>query len=411
MNAGLALRLDASGPIAIQRAAPQAFARSTWPRHEEDEIAAVVEVLRSGRVNALTHGDRCRAFEAAFAERCDMPHAIAMANGTVTLEVALKALGIGPGDEVVVTPRSFMASAGCVVAVGARPVFADVDPDSQLLTAAGIEAVLTPRTRAIVPVHLAGWPCDMPAIMALARAHGLVVIEDCAQAHGARLDGRPVGSFGDAASFSFCTDKIMSTGGEGGILLLRDPAVHARAWSLKDHGKRLAAPMQPGIAFRWLHDDFGSNHRLTEMQAAIGLVQLGKLDRWLEARRCNAAALFAALEGCAALRLPRPGPNIAHAWYKFGAFVRADRLRPGASRDSILLRAHAGGVPVFAGTCPEIYCEEAFRRNGMQPPAPLPVARALGTSSLMLQVDHSLDPADVAATGKRLAEIVEEATA
>ena len=384
--------------------------RSHWPVHAEDEIAAVTAVLRSGRVNALHHGDEVRAFEAAFAALCDQPHAIAMANGTVTLEVALRALGIGPGDEVVVTPRSFVASASAVVAVGGVPVFADVDPVSQGITAAGIAAVLTARTRAILPVHLNGWPCDMPAIMALANERGLLVIEDCAQAHGARIAGRPVGSFGDAASFSFCTDKIISTGGEGGMLVLRDADVHARAWSLKDHGKTLAAPQPPGPAFRWLHADFGSNHRMTEMQAAIGRRQLGRLPQMLATRRANAAGLDTALGNLPALRLTVPDPDVEHARYKYYAFVRPARLRGGWDRDRIVATAMAEGVPCQSGVCPEIYRERAFVEAGLVPMRRLPVARKLGETSIMLPIDPTLSLGDIGRIGDRLAAIVTEAT-
>ena len=384
------------------------FARSGWPVHAADEVEAVAGVLRSGRVNSLHHGDNCRAFEQACADRFGGAHAIAMANGTVTLEVAMEAMGIGPGDEVVVSPRSFMASASAAVRVGATPLFADVDPDSQAITAATIERVLTPRTRAVMPVHLAGWPADMPAIMALAKARGLLVIEDCAQAHGAAIGGRPVGSFGDAASFSFCTDKILSTGGEGGMLLVKDPAVHAKAWSLKDHGKRLEPPQPPGIAFRWLHDGFGTNLRMTEMQAAIGLRQMAKLDGWLAARRANAEAAAGELRGLPAIRLPWPGPEIGHAWYRLTAFVRPERLMPGESRDAILARAQAEGLPCFSGSCPEIYRERAF--DGLGRFARLPVARDLGETSLVLQVDPTLTPADLRRTAGRLAELVAAAS-
>ena len=386
-----------------------AMPRSRWPCHAEDEIAAVADVLRSGRVNALHHGDQTRAFETEFAAACAMPHAIAMANGTVTMEVALRALGIGPGDEVIVSPRSFIASASVVVAVGATPVFADVDADSQNITAATIAAVMTPQTRALLPVHLAGHPCDMDAIMALARGAGLSVIEDCAQAHGGSWRGKPLGSYGDAASFSFCTDKIMSTGGEGGMLLLRDADAHARAWSLKDHGKTLRPAEAPGPAFRWLHDGFGSNLRMTEMQAAIGRRQLARLPQWRAARQRNAAVLDAAFCDQPALRLPPPEPG--HARYKYYAFVRPERLAPGWSRERIVAAAMAAGVAANSGICPEIYREAAFRRAGIGPPQRLPVARALGETSLMLPVDPTMSAADMAVVARGLAAILREATA
>ncbi len=385
--------------------------RSRWPVYAEDEIAAATEVLRSGRVNALHHGDQCRAFEAAYARACNMPYALAMANGTATLEVALRALGIGPGDEVIVTPRSFVASASCVVAVGATPVFADVDPVTQNLDPASVATVIGPRTRAILVVHLAGWPCAMEALGILADDNHLAIIEDCAQAHGATIDGRPVGSFGDAASFSFCTDKIMSTGGEGGMLLLRDPDVHARAWSLKDHGKRYGRALPPGPSFRWLHDSFGSNLRMTEFQAAIGCRQLQKLPSWTEARRRNAATLDDHLDGLSALRLTVPTAEIGHAYYKYYAFIRPRHLRSGWDRDRIVAAAMEAGLPCQSGICPEIYREAAFVKAGIGPEAPLPVAQELGTTSLMLPVDQTLSPADMALIAERLAAIIAAATA
>lgn len=381
-------------PLPAIRAEPETVkVRSRWPLYEDDEVAAVVDVLKSGRVNGLQHGDNCRAFERAYASRVGVPYAIALANGTLALDLALRVLGIGPGDEVVVTPRSFVASASCIALAGAIPVFADVDPESQNITAESIQAVLTSRTRAIIAVHLAGWPCDMDAIMALAEGRGIKVIEDCAQAHGATISGRSVGSFGDAAALSFCTDKIISTGGEGGMLLLKDEALWKRAWSFKDHGKNadLAVQAATGNRFRWLHDGFGTNYRMTEMQAAIGLAQLSKLPRRIDIRRRNAAILNEVFADLSILRRTMPPAEVGHAYYKYYAFVRSDRLRDGWTRDRIAAEATHAGVPCFSGSCPEIYLEDAFRTAGLQPPRPLPSARWLGETSLMLQVDHTLD--------------------
>jgi dTDP-4-amino-4,6-dideoxygalactose transaminase len=399
-------------------------AHAPWPCYTQEEIDAVARVLASGRVNYWT-GEEGRAFEAEFASWVGVRHAVAAANGTVALELALRALGIGPGDEVVVTPRSFVASASCVVAVGARPVFADVDADSGNLTAASVEAVLTSRTRAVVAVHLGGWPCEMDGILALAGEHGLLVVEDCAQAHGARYRGRSVGAIGHVAAWSFCQDKIMTTGGEGGMITTDDSELFSRLWSLKDHGKDRAAVQDqnhpPG--FRWLHESFGTNARMTEMQAAIGRIQLRRMAHWQAARAANAEALAAALEPVSGpegpLRVPalRCGACTSgardcacrHAWYRFYAYLRPDRLAPGWSRDRVLEEMGALGLPCFSGSCSEIYRERAFVDQGLCPPNPLPVARDLGETSLALLVHPTLPSMEVTRVGEALRAVLERA--
>ncbi len=384
---------------------------SRWPQFAEDEIEAAVRVLRSGRVNAWT-GEEVAAFEREFAAFLGCRRAVAVANGTLALELALSALGIGPGDRVVVTPRSFFASASAIVRVGAEPVFADVDRDSQNITAETIAAVLERRVRALVCVHLAGWPCAMGPILELAEAHGLAVVEDCAQAHGAAIDGRRVGTFGHLAAWSFCQDKILTTGGEGGMVTTDDEDLYRWVWSLKDHGKGYEAVFTrrhpPG--FRWLHERFGTNARLTEMQAAIGRRQLLKLPAWLERRAHFANLLREILGGLAAVRLPWPPAGVRHAWYKFYLFVRPEALAGGWSRDRILVEAQARGVPCFTGSCPEIYRERAFDGTPFRPPQPLPVARELGETSLMLEVHPTLTEAEVVRRGEILRELLQAAT-
>lgn len=385
-----------------------------WPRYDDDEIAAAQRVLASGRVNYWT-GDEGRRFEQAFAAYVGVGHGIAVANGTVALELALRALGIGSGDEVVVTPRTFVASASSIVLCSAKPVFADIDTDSQNITAATIAPLINDRTRAIIAVHLAGWPCDMDDIMALARKHDLKVIEDCAQAHGARYKDRPVGSFGDAAAFSFCQDKIMSTGGEGGMLVTDSSEVWDRAWSFKDHGKSHAAVSRPqapdGEPFRWLHESFGSNFRMTEMQAAIGRIQLGKLDDWVAARRRNASLLATALQDSPVVRVPRPGPERYHAYYKFYAFVQPQRLKPDWHRNRIIARINELGAPCFGGSCSEVYREQAFARAELAPGERLTVARALGETSLMWPVHPTLDEAHMQRIADAVMQVLHEAGA
>ncbi len=386
--------------------------RSKWPVYEEDEVEAVTKVLRSGRVNSLQHGDQCRSFETAFAQSCDMPFGISLANGTLALELALRALGVGSGDEVIVTSRSFVASASCVVNAGAVPVFADVDDDSQNLTAASVRAALTEKTRAVIVVHLAGYCSEMDDLCALAAEQGLRLIEDCAQAHGATYKGRPVGSFGDASAFSFCTDKIMSTGGEGGMLLLKDEEVFLRAWSYKDHGKdyRLAMQKSSEPQFRWLHNSVGTNFRMTEMQAAIGLHQLAKLKHWVEERRQRARILDGMFADLKAFRIPAARNHIGHAYYKYYLFVRPEELREGWSRDRILREAAALGAPCQPGSCPEIYREKAFASGDGPEHRRFPVSRALGETSILLPVDPTLSLSDVREMGEILRYVALQAT-
>jgi dTDP-4-amino-4,6-dideoxygalactose transaminase len=383
---------------------------SRWPCHEEDEVAAVAAVLRSGRVNALVHGDQCRAFEAEFAEFCGMPFAISLANGTLALELALRALGIGPGDEVIVPARSFFATAACVVAVGASPVFADIDPVSQTIDPDSVEALAGERTRAVIAVHLAGWPCDMDALQSVCAAHGLKLVEDCAQAHGAEYRGRKVGSFGEAAAFSFCTDKIISTGGEGGMLLLAERSAWARAWAYKDHGKNPAKVFNPvpGKGFRYVHDSFGSNFRMTEMQAAIGRAQLVKLPEWLARRRANAAALAEGLAGDPLIRLPAIPDHVAHAFYRFGFLVEPQRLAAGCEPSDLLAWLNAAGVPAASGSCPDMSREFAFHHAAPRRDGALEVAADIGRRSIVLPVDHTFDPADMRRIAAAIRNILDE---
>lgn len=382
-----------------------------WPCFEEDELQAVQQVLRSGRINYWT-GEEGRKFETEYAAYTGRKHGVAVANGTLALELALLAFGIGEGDDVVTASRTYVASASCAVMRGARPVVADVDRDSQVVTAATLRAALTPRTRALVVVHLAGWPCPMDEIMALAAERNLIVIEDCAQAHGATYQGKPVGAFGHAAAFSFCQDKIISTGGEGGMLVMDDEDAWKRAWAYKDIGRSYDAVYHrehaPG--FRWITESFGSNWRLTEMQSAIGRLQLAKLPRWVEARRRLAGMLAEGLSGLPLLRVPVPPANTGHAYYRFYAFVRPELLAEGWTRDRIMTTLNERGVACTVGSCSEIYREKAFVDRGWVPTDRLPVARELGDTGLMFLLDHTMTSQAVAGTVDTLQDVVNRAT-
>lgn len=394
-------------PSADLAAAAAAGGFASWPCFSDDEIEAAVEVLRSGKVNYWT-GLQGRLFESEFAEFAGCKHAIALANGTVALECALKALGIGPGDEVVTTSRTFIASASCAVMLGARPVIADVDLCSQNITAESIRNVLTSRTKAIVAVHLAGWPCEMDDIVALARERGIHVVEDCAQATGATYNGRPVGSLGDVAAFSFCQDKIMTTAGEGGMVTTNSTELWNTMWSLKDHGKSYDAVYhgEHGPGFRWLHESFGTNWRLTEVQSAVGRIALRKLPGGLSIRRKYAQMLtdeFTALPG---LRVTIPPKHIEHAYYKYYVFLRPEALRSEWTRDRIVEAIKAKGVPCFSGSCSEIYLEKAFAPE-WRPLERLAVARELGETSLMFLVHPTLNEEDIRATCEAVREVTQ----
>jgi dTDP-4-amino-4,6-dideoxygalactose transaminase len=396
---------------------------SSWPSFTSEEADAVQRVLLSNKVNYWT-GNETREFEKEFAAWTDVRHAVALSNGTLALDVALKALAIGPGDEVVVTPRTFIASVSCVVNAGATPVFADVEADSGNISARTVAQVLTPKTRAVICVHLAGWPCDMDPMMTLAEQHGLKVIEDCAQAHGARYKGRSVGSIGHVGAWSFCQDKIMTTGGEGGMVTTNDEALWRAMWSFKDHGKSYQAVYErqhpPG--FRWLHESFGTNWRMLETQAVIGRIQLKRMNDWAAARKRNAQAVWSACSEFAALRVPQfkcascsgvcadAGAVCEHAHYKCYAYVQPEHLAKGWTRDRIVEAIMADGVPCYQGSCSEVYLEKAFDGTGWRPDVRLPVARVLGETAIMFLVHPTLTQAEIDKTCEVIRKVMFQAS-
>ena len=389
---------------------------SSWPSYTREESQAVSKVLLSNRVNFWT-GTECREFEKEFAEFVDSKYAIIVSNGTTALDLAFIALGIGKGDEVVVTSRTFLASVSSIVNAGATPVFADVSLDSQNITSASILNIMSDKTKAIVCVHLAGWPCDMDPIMKLAEKHDLFVIEDCAQAHGAKYNGRSVGSIGHIGAWSFCQDKIITTGGEGGMVTTNNRELWSRMWSYKDHGKSWEAVYEtehpPG--FRWLHDSFGTNWRMTEMQAAIGRLQLEKMPEWNAKRRANAQAIWDTAIELPGIRVPEsrcsscPGncdesSGCVHAAYKCYVFVEAGE----EARNTLIEKINARGVPCFQGSCSEVYLEKAFDGTGFRPSSRLPNAQRLGETSLMFLCHPTLTEQEIQLTCDALRDSVLE---
>jgi dTDP-4-amino-4,6-dideoxygalactose transaminase len=376
-----------------------------WPSFTEKEADAVKNILLSNKVNYWT-GQECREFEKEFASFSGTKYAVALANGTVALDVALKALQIGAGDDVIVTSRTFLASASSIVTAGANPIFADVELDSQNISRRTIEAVLTPNTKAIICVHLAGWMCDMDPIMQLASEKGLYVIEDCAQAHGAEYKGKPAGSIGHIAAWSFCQDKIMTTGGEGGMVTTNDEGLWKKMWSYKDHGKSYDSVYnkQHPPGFRWLHDSFGTNWRMMEMQAVIGRIQLTYMPDWTKNRIENADKILKAFANSIYFTVNRPTDDYLHAQYKCYVQVNINVLPSGWSRDRIMQFINAEGVPCYSGSCSEVYLEHAFDNTNWRPKERLKNAQQLGETSLMFLVHPTLSEDNI----KKTVDVIEK---
>lgn len=377
-----------------------------WPCFDEEQVQAAASVLRSGKVNYWT-GTETREFEKEFAAWNQTAYAIAINNGTVTLELIAHALGLQPGDEVITTPRTFLASASAFVTQGIKPVFADVDRDSGCISPETVATHITSKTRAIVPVHLGGWPCDMKGLQSLVEGKGIHLIEDCAQAHGAEIDGQSVGSFGIANSWSFCQDKIMTTGGEGGMITTDDEDLWKAMWSRKDHGKDYDAVYnrQHPIGFRWLHEHWGTNGRMTEFQAVLGRIQLKRMEEWRRERTRNAEILVDRLKDCPAFRIPLPGEGLTHAWYRLYVYVEDKALKDGWNRDRIQSECAARGFGITVGSCSEIYKEVCFGKLDLRPSAPLPVTKELGETSLAFLVHPGITEAQL----HRVADVVLEA--
>ncbi|MBG0757495.1 DegT/DnrJ/EryC1/StrS family aminotransferase [Vibrio cidicii] len=384
---------------------------SPWPSFTQEEADAVSRVLLSNKVNYWT-GKECREFEKEFAAWAGCEYAIALGNGTLALDVALKALGVGEGDEVITTSRTFLASASAIVTAGANPVFADVDLNSQNITAETIDAVVSEKTKAVIVVHLAGMPAEMDAIMALAAERGFYVIEDCAQAHGAKYKGRSVGTIGHIGAWSFCQDKIMTTGGEGGMVTTNDHALWSTMWSYKDHGKSYDAVYnrQHPPGFRWLHESFGTNWRMTEIQGVLGRIQLQRMAEWTAKRQHNSKLIDQAVADLPVVRRVEVADYIEHAEYKHYLFVNPEQLKQGWSRDRIVEEINAAGVPAYQGSCSEIYLEKAFDNTPWRPEERLPNAVKLGETSLMFLVHPTLTKQEMEETAKVLRQVLQSAS-
>lgn len=362
--------------------------KSNWPYFTSNMIDNVAQILKSGKVNQWT-GTKVSEFQQKFSQYFGVKHSIAVFNGSVALELCLKAIDLNNGDEVIVTPRTFIASASSITICGGRPVFVDVDRSSQNVTLDNIKGAVSEKTKAVILVHLAGWPCDLEEIVEWCHSKNIYVIEDCAQAHGAKYKDKYIGTYGDINAWSFCQDKIISTGGEGGMVTTDNYELFQKAWSYKDHGKNYdktvgnKTPAQPGL-FRWVHDSIGTNWRMTEIQASIGIDSLELLDEWIQKRRQYAEILNKTLSNLKAIRLTIPDEKYYHAYYKYYCYIKNDALVEQVTRDTLILELNKMGIPCFEGTCGEVYRELAYNLD-----INLPVTQELSKTALMFLVDPS----------------------
>lgn len=365
--------------------------KSIWPTYDLNDVSKTSKILLSNKVNYWT-GDEGKKFEIEFAKFSNSKYAIAVSNGTVALDLSLKALNLKKNDEVIVTPRSFIASVSSVVTHGATPVFADIDFNSGNISPNTILKAITKKTKAIICVHIAGFPCDMENIMKLAKKYSLKVIEDCSQAHGARIKNKSVGSFGDIATWSFCQDKIITTGGEGGMITTNTYKLWEKCWSLKDHGKNYQEVFfSKKKGYRWLHNTFGGNYRLTEFQSALGRIQLKKIKNWHNKRFKNSKTILDELKKFKGLvTIPKISKDVTHAWYRCCVTINKIYLKKNWSRDKILDELRLKNVSANIGSCPEIYLEKAFSNKSYKPKKRLIKAKLLGETNIAFLVHPTI---------------------
>jgi sugar O-acyltransferase (sialic acid O-acetyltransferase NeuD family) len=345
--------------------------KKVWPQYTEKMINNVSEILKSGKVNQWT-GNKVKEFEKKYAEYFGVKWAIAVTNGTVAIDLCLRAIGLQHGDEVIVTPRSFLASATAISTCGGIPVFVDVDINTQNITLDNIKKGISKKTKAVILVHLAGITCDCEEIVEWCHKHHIYVIEDCAQCHGAKYNNKYAGTFGDINAWSFCQDKIISTGGEGGMVTTNNEELFKKAWSYKDHGKNYDKildensdlfknePPRAGF-FRNVHDSIGTNFRMTEIQASLGLDSLELLDEWIQIRRKNAKQLSECLKKYHFLEVLEYNEKYYHCYYKYYFYVKDSILGHKQIRDFIIQEFIKAGISAIQGSCSEIYKEGGYK--------------------------------------------------
>ena len=373
---------------------------TSYPTFNSLVIKKVEKVLRSGRVNYWT-GNQCKKFEKEFSNYLGNKYSVAVSNGSVALEIALKALNLNKDDEIIVTPRSFVISASCVLNLGLKPIFSDVD-DNGNLSIEGIKKVFNKNTKVIIAVHLNGLVCDLDPILKFVKKRNIFLIEDCSQAHGAVYKDKKAGSFGDISTWSFCQDKIISTGGEGGMISTNKKKLWLKIWSLKEHGKNYNDVFfkKHKLGFKWLHSDLGSNHRMTEMQAAIGRDQLKFLDKQIKKRNLLANIYLNLLrefyekkniletpdfkcQTCPFKTQIKRCNKCLHSFYRLNLFINKKFI----NRNKLLYQLNKLKINCGVGSCPEIFKEKIFKKLKIYPKYKLLNAKLLGETSLTFPIN------------------------
>ena len=358
-----------------------------WPTVSGDEIKLVNNVLKSEKLNFWT-GKNCRNFEKEFSNFFKIKYSISIANGSVGLDIAIKSLELKSNSEIIVTPRSYISSVTSVINQNHKPVFADIDLNSQNIESETIEKKITKKTKAIIVVHLGGMPSNMKKIVNLAKKYDLKIIEDCSQAHGARIDQKYVGTFGDVSVWSFCNDKILNTLGEGGVVATKNFKLYKKLWSLKDCGKNYLKLLnsRKENKFRWIHDFQGTNLRMTEVQAAVGRYQLKKLSTWIKMRNDNSNKIIKICQKYKSLRTQIVPTNFINAYYRCYVFLNIKYIKKGWERQNIIKYLNSIGIQCDVGSCPEIYKEKFLLKTKNIPLKPLKNASLIGKTSIAFKV-------------------------
>lgn len=379
-----------------------------WPNYSENEIKKVIRVIKSGKVNYV-NGKLGKKFENLFSKWVKRKYSVALANGTVALELAIKSLKLPPKSEILVTARSFFSSASVIVRAGFVPKFLDVDLYTQNILIKDIKKKISKKTKAIICVHLAGNPCDMKNIINISKKYRLKIIEDCAQAHGARIDEKIVGSFGDVSAWSFCNDKIISTLGEGGMVSTNNKKIYNYINSYKDHGLSLKKKKNLNQKFIYNKDFFGSNYRLTEVQSAIGIAQLLKINDTLKKRNYIAKKYIKIFEKFNNFfYFYKPPSNIKNSWYRFYVFIKKDLKNFQSIRDKIIYNLNKNGILCYYGACPEIYLENAFKNSNYRSKKRLYNCSILGKTSIALDINHTLSKKTININSKKIYKVLKK---